>query len=220
MNINTEENYWPAFVANLAEMAQPLDDFIAALAENGHYTARNYYGINRGWCSSHNSDIWAMTNPVGEKREKPEWANWNMGGAWLVQTLWQRYLFTQDDDYLRRVYPLLKGAADFCLDWLIPNPNNPEELITAPSTSPENEYVTDKGYHGVTCYGGTADLAIIRELLLNVIAASSVCGDNIATYKTDRQGRRPERVVLRLARLRPAPPSPEPPHWPLPWRPY
>ena len=115
-----------------------------------------------------------------------------MGGAWLVQTLWERYLFTQDKEYLKNVaYPLMKGAADFCLDWLIPNPNNPEELITAPSTSPENEYVTDKGYHGVTCYGGTADLAIIRELLLNVIAASSVCGDNIATYKTALNRLRP-----------------------------
>ena len=181
VNINTEENYWPAFVANLAEMAQPLDDFIAALAENGRYTARNYYGISRGWCSSHNSDIWAMTNPVGEKREKPEWANWNMGGAWLVQTLWQRYLFTQDDDYLRRVYPLLKGAADFCLDWLVEHNG---ELITAPSTSPENEYVTDAGYHGMTCYGGTADLAIIRELFENVIAAAAVCGDDVTAYRS------------------------------------
>ena len=77
MNINLEENYWPAFVANLSEMAQPLDDFIKALAENGKHTAKNYYGINKGWCASHNSDLWAMTNPVGEKREWPEWANWN-----------------------------------------------------------------------------------------------------------------------------------------------
>ena len=178
VNINLEENYWPAFVANLAEMAQPLDGFIQSLAANGVYTAQNYYGINEGWCSSHNSDIWAMTNPVGEKNENPMWANWNMGGAWLVNTLWERYQFTQDKSYLQTVaYPLMKGAARFCLRWLIENPKQPGELITAPSTSPENEYKTDKGYHGVTCYGGTADLAIIRELLTNTIAAGRILGE-------------------------------------------
>ena len=178
VNINLEENYWPAFVANLAEMAQPLDGFIQSLATNGVYTAKNYYGIDEGWCSSHNSDIWAMTNPVGEKNENPMWANWNMGGAWLVNTLWERYQFTQDKTYLQTVaYPLMKGAARFCLRWLIENPKQPGELITAPSTSPENEYKTDKGYHGVTCYGGTADLAIIRELLTNTIAAGRILGD-------------------------------------------
>ena len=178
VNINLEENYWPAFVANMAEMAQPLDGFIQSLAANGVFTAKNYYGINEGWCSSHNSDIWAMTNPVGEKNESPMWANWNMGGAWLVNTLWERYQFTQDKTYLQTIaYPLMKGAARFCLRWLIENPKQPGELITAPSTSPENEYKTDKGYHGVTCYGGTADLAIIRELLTNTIAAGKILGE-------------------------------------------
>ena len=177
VNINLEENYWPAFVANMAEMAEPLDGFIAGLAANGKYTAKNYYNIGEGWCSSHNSDIWAMTNPVGEKRESPEWSNWNLGGAWLVNTLWERYQFTQDKEYLRNVaYPLMSGAAQFCLRWLIENPKQPGELITAPSTSPENEYKTDKGYHGTTCYGGTADLAIIRELFINTIAAGKVLG--------------------------------------------
>ena len=177
VNINLEENYWPAFVANMAEMAEPLDGFIAGLAANGKYTAKNYYNITKGWCSSHNSDIWAMTNPVGEKNESPEWSNWNMGGAWLVNTLWERYQFTQDKEYLKNIaYPLMKGAADFCLNWLIESPLVPGELITAPSTSPENEYKTDKGYHGTTCYGGTADLAIIRELFINTIAAGKVLG--------------------------------------------
>ena len=177
VNINLEENYWPAFVANMAEMAEPLDGFIAGLAANGKFTAKNFYNIGEGWCSSHNSDIWAMTNPVGEKNESPEWSNWNMGGAWLVNTLWERYQFTQDKEYLRNVaYPLMNGAAQFCLRWLIENPKQPSELITAPSTSPENEYKTDKGYHGTTCYGGTADLAIIRELFINTIAAGKVLG--------------------------------------------
>jgi alpha-L-fucosidase 2 len=184
VNINLEENYWPAFTANLAEMAQPLDGFIQALARNGRNTASNYYGISRGWCSSHNSDIWAMTNPVGENNEKPEWANWNLGGAWLVNTLWERYLFTQDMEFLQQVaFPLMQGAADFCLDWLVENPKEPGQLFTAPSTSPENEYVTDKGYHGMTCYGGTADLAIIRELFQNTIVACQLCGIDASAYE-------------------------------------
>ncbi len=177
VNINLEENYWPAEIANMPEMVMPLDGFVKALADNGATTAKNYYGIDKGWCSSHNSDIWAMTNPVGEKHENPEWSNWNMGGAWLVETLWEHYLYGMDKEYLRTVaYPLMKGAAEFCLNWLIPDPNNPKQLITAPSTSPENEYVTDKGYHGETCYGGTADLAIIRELLINTSMACQILG--------------------------------------------
>ena len=173
VNINLEENYWHAEEANLSEMVMPLDGYISSLAKTGKYTAKHYYGINQGWCSSHNSDIWAMSNPVGEKQESPEWSNWNMGGAWLVNTLWEHYDFNRDKKYLYdTAYPLMKGASDFMLKWLIENPKKKGELITAPSTSPENEYVNDKGYHGTTCYGGTADLAIIRELLTNTLKAA------------------------------------------------
>ena len=193
VNINLEENYWPAFVANLAEMAMPLDDFIQALSTNGAFTAKNYYGIHEGWCSSHNSDIWAMTNPVGAKHGVPMWANWNLGGAWLVNTLWERYLFTQDESFLRNTaYPLMKGAAEFCMAWLIENPKKPGELITAPSTSPENEYITDKGYRGTTCYGGTADLAIIRELLTNTISARNI----LHPHPTDEESHTPYYIGL------------------------
>lgn len=179
MNINLEENYWHAEVSNLSEMTKPLDGFIKALAANGSNTAKNYYGIDKGWCASHNSDIWAMTNPVGEGKDSPKWANWNMGGAWLVNTLWEHYLFTQDRKYLEETaYPLMKGAAEFCMEWLVDNPRKPGELITAPSTSPEAVYVTDKGYEGTTLYGGTADLAIIRELLYNTGYAADILGDS------------------------------------------
>lgn len=193
VNINLEENYWPAEVANLGELTMPLYTFMGSLAANGKHSAKNYYGIDHGWCSSHNSDIWAMTNPVGEKRESPEWSNWNMGGAWLTQNVWEHYAYTCDKAYLRDVaYPLLKGASEFMLAWLIPNPKNPDELITAPSTSPENEYVTTDGYHGTTCYGGTADLAIIRELFINTISATKI-------LKTDAALRRDlEQSLLRL----------------------
>ncbi|MBP3775703.1 MAG: glycoside hydrolase family 95 protein [Prevotella sp.] len=191
MNINLQENYWPAFNCNLTEMATPLDRFIQALAINGQHTAKNYYNVENGWCAGHNSDIWAMTCPAGDKtpKSKPEWANWNLGGAWIVLTLWERFLFTQDRQYLQHVaYPLMKGAADFCVDWLLGTPLCKNELITAPSTSPENEYVNSQGYHGMTCYGGTADLAIIRELLSNTIKASQLLGDDYSRYaKTQAQ---------------------------------
>lgn len=199
MNINLEENYWHAETANLAEMAEPLIAFVGCLAENGKHTARNYYGIHRGWCASHNSDLWAMTNPVGEKRELPEWANWNLGGAWLTQAVWEHFLFNPDTTYLRQTaFPLMKGAAGFCADWLVENPNAPDELITAPSTSPENEYVTDSRYHGMTCYGGTADLAIIRELFHNTIVAARIVGDSIAGELRDKLSRlQPYRIGRR-----------------------
>ena len=195
VNINLEENYWPAEVANLSEMTTPLWGFMQSLANNGRHVAHNYYGIDRGWCSSHNSDIWAMANPVGEKRESPEWSNSNLGGAWLSQALWEHYQYTLDKEFLTHTaYPLLRGASAFCLDWLIENPKEPGQLITAPSTSPENEYKTPEGYHGTTCYGGTADLAIIRELFENTLAAGSIVGGDKAFLKEVRKS---------LARLHP-----------------
>lgn len=195
VNINLEENYWPAEVAAMPEMVEPLNDFIKALSATGAYTARNYYGIDKGWCCGHNSDIWAMTNPVGEKNESPMWSCWNMGGAWLVNALYEHYAFSLDNEYLRTTaYPLMKGAAEFCLAWLIENPNVKGELITAPCTSPENEYRLPDGYIGCSVYGGTADLAIIRELFINTIDAASVLG-------VDKQMQK--QMQKALARLRP-----------------
>ena len=175
ININLQENYWPAEVTNLPELVMPVDGLVKAIATTGKYTAKHFYGINQGWCAGHNSDAWAMTNPVGNKRESPKWSNWNMGGAWLVQTLWDHYDYTRDLQYLRQTaYPLMKGAADFMLRWLVENPNKPGELITAPCTSPEAEYITDKGYQGCTFYGGTSDLAIIKELFGNTLKGAQL----------------------------------------------
>lgn len=177
ININLEENYWPCDVAAMPEMFEPLSTFCENLAKTGHCNAWNYYGIREGWSCGHNSDIWAMTNPVGEKQESPTWSNWNMGGAWLMQNVYDHYLYTQDGHYLRRTaYPLMRGASRFMLHWLIPNPINPNELITAPSTSPEAFYINTKGYKGATMYGGTADLAIIRELFTNTLQAARTLG--------------------------------------------
>lgn len=195
MNINLEENYWHAEVANLPEMTRPLEGFIGALMVNGSHTARNFYGIDHGWCCCHNSDLWAKTSPVGDGVQSPKWSNWNMGGAWIVSTLWEHYLFSPDDDYLRNIaYPAMKGAAEFCSDWLIPNPLKPDELITAPATSPEAEYVTPDGYHGCTAFGATADLAIIRDLFAATIRAARILG-------TD--GQLADKLQSQLSRLHP-----------------
>ena len=194
-NINLEENYWPAEVTGLGEMVMPLYDYLKALSVNGRHVAQNFYGVNRGWCAGHNSDIWAMANPCGSGEGNPHWANWNMAGAWLVNTLWEHYRFGGDRDYLAQTaYPLMKGAAEFCLDWLTENPKQPGELITVPSTSPEANYITDSGFEGGTLYGGTADLAIIRELFTNTLEAAR-------TLNTDKDFQK--QISSALARLHP-----------------
>ena len=173
ININAEENYWGAETTNLSEMHQSLLGFIKNVATNGTVTARNFYGAKEGWVACHNSDIWAMSNPVGDfGKGDPVWANWNMGGTWLSTHLWEHFTFTQDTSWLRNEgYPLMKGAAQFCLGWLVPDKSG-KYLVTSPSTSPENKYVTREGYHGATFYGGTADLAMIRECFEQNIAAA------------------------------------------------
>lgn len=192
-NINAEENYWLAENTNLSEMHQPLLGFIKNLATTGKTTAQQFYGVN-GWCLAHNSDIWAMTNPVGDfGHGDPNWANWNMGGAWIATHLWEHYQFTKDEAFLKNeAYPLMQGAAQFCLEWMVPDKKG--NLITSPSTSPENIYVTPAGYAGATLYGATADLAMIRELFQQTIKASE-------QLKTDTEFRK--KLTEALAKLYP-----------------
>ncbi len=178
-NINAEMNYWLAEVCNLSEMHQPLLSFIENLSKTGAATAKNFYNA-KGWTVAHNSDIWAMTNPVGNYGEgSPSWANWNMGGAWLATHLWEHYTFTQDKAFLDKyAYNLMRGAAEFCLDMLIDDGKG--RLVTSPSTSPENIFITPTGYAGATAYGTTADLAMIRELFLQTIEASKILSKDAA----------------------------------------
>lgn len=180
-NINLEENYWAAEVTNLSEMHRPLMDFISHLSQTGEKTARAYYGVDKGWCLAHNSDIWAMTCPVGLNGGDPSWACWNMGGAWIATHIWEHYLFTQDKDFLRTHYPILKGAAEFCLNWLVEKDG---KLITSPGTSPENKFITPDGYAGATSYGCTADLAFTRQCLMDARDAAEVLGTDKDFRKT------------------------------------
>ncbi|PAM95968.1 hypothetical protein B4N84_05325 [Flavobacterium sp. IR1] len=174
MNINVEENYWLAENTNLSEMHLPLLNFIKNLSVTGKVTAKTFYGVNQGWASAHNSDIWAMTNPVGNfGKEDPSWACWPISGAWLSTHIWEHYVFTQDKKYLKNEgYPLMKGASAFLLGWLVTDKNG--KLITSPSTSPENKYIAPDGFIGATMYGGTADLAMIRECFDKTVKASKV----------------------------------------------
>ena len=181
-NINAQENYWLAENTNLSEMHKPLLGFIKNAATTGKITAKTFYGVN-GWAVAHNSDIWAMSNPVGDfGKGSPHWANWNMGGTWLATHLWEHYTFTKDKTFLKNeAYPLMQGAAQFCLEWLIEDKNG--NLITSPATSPENMFITSDGYKGGTVYGGTADLAMIRELFQQTIKAASTLNMDVEFRK-------------------------------------
>lgn len=178
-NINTEMNYWLAENTNLSECHQPLFDFMKELAVNGAKTAQVNYNILKGWVTHHNSDLWAKTSPPGgydwDPKGMPRWSAWPMAGAWFSTHLWEHYLFTGDRRFLKEeAYPLMKGAAEFMLHWLIKDPGS-DYLITAPSTSPENT-VKIKGKEYQLSIASTMDMSIIRELFTALIKSSAELG--------------------------------------------
>ncbi len=172
ININTQMNYWPAEVTNLSEMHLPLFDLIKNIAKTGKRTAREFYNMN-GWVAHHNSDIWATSNPVGDKGNgDPKWANWPQGGNWLCQHLWEHYSFTKDKIFLQQTaYPLMKSAAEFCMDWLVTDKNG--YLVMVPSTSPENDFKYDDGKTSGIGVATTMDMSIIWDLFTNLVQASA-----------------------------------------------
>jgi alpha-L-fucosidase 2 len=179
-NINAQMNYWPAEMVNLSEMHLPFMEFIKNTAITGRETAKNFYKA-KGWAVHHNSDIWATSNPVGDLgKGSPTWANWAMGSPWLSQHLWEHYAFTGDKDFLQNTaYPLMKEAALFCLDWLVEDPAN-GLLVTAPASSPENVFITEKGEKGSISVATTMDMSIIRDLFTNLVEASEILGKDEA----------------------------------------
>ena len=188
ININTQMNYWPAETTNLAECATALFDFLQGLSVNGAKVAAVNYGA-RGWCSHHNSDLWRQAAPVGNfGGGSPCWANFPLSGAWLCTHLWEHYSFGGDLDFLSQVaYPIMKGAAEFCLDWLIEDGEG--HLVTCPATSAENVFVTAAGVRAETSMATTFDMAIIAQHFENCIAAAEALGidaDFAAQLKTAR----------------------------------
>ena len=166
VNINTEMNYWPVEICNLAECHEPLIQMVQELVEPGSRTAKVNWGAG-GWVCHHNTDLWRATAPI----DGPAWGLWPTGGAWLSKHLWDHYEFNPDNAYLTKVYPTMKGAAQFFLDTLVEEPKR-KWLVTCPSLSPEN---THPG--GATvCAGPTIDMQIIRDLFDNCIKAGGILG--------------------------------------------
>ncbi|MGY4769542.1 glycoside hydrolase family 95 protein [Kribbella sp. CWNU-51] len=168
VNINTEMNYWPAETTGLSECHEPLLAYIEHLAVAGRRTARERYGCG-GWAAHHNADAWCWTLPVDGD---PRWSNWPMAGVWLVRHLWDHYAFTDDVEFLLRAWPILRGAAEFCLDWLAEQPDG--SLGTAPSTSPENTYLDAEGQPASVTVSSTMDLALIADLFDRCVRTAEV----------------------------------------------
>jgi alpha-L-fucosidase 2 len=166
ININTEMNYWPAEVTNLAECVEPLARLVRELAETGARTAKVHYGAN-GWVCHHNTDLWRASAPI----DGPQWGMWPLGGAWLALHLWDHYDYGGDRKFLAESYPLMKGAAQFFLDTLVEEPTH-KWLVTSPSISPENEH--PRG--GAVCAGPTMDAQILRDLFTRCIQAAEILG--------------------------------------------
>ncbi|QJD88453.1 glycoside hydrolase family 95 protein [Cohnella herbarum] len=172
-NINAQMNYWLAESCNLSECHEPLFDLIDGLRVTGEHAAEVNFDC-RGWTVNHNVDLWRSATAVGGNAK---WAYWPMGAAWLCWHLWNRYEHTLDRTFLaERVYPGLKGAAEFCLDWLVENPEG--YLVTCPSTSPENDFLTAEGERCSVAYGSTMDMSLIRELFRHCIEAGEILDED------------------------------------------
>ncbi|MEI9863746.1 MAG: glycoside hydrolase family 95 protein [Limisphaerales bacterium] len=170
ININTEMNYWPAETGNLGECVEPLTQMVLEMAETGAKTAKVMYAA-RGWVAHHNTDLWRATAPV----DGPTWGMWPLGGAWLLQNLWEHYLFTGDRDYLKKIYPAMQGSVQFFMDTLVEDPTN-HWLVTCPSLSPENN---NPAANNTSITAGPAmDSQILRDLFANYIRATEILGED------------------------------------------
>ena len=168
ININAEMNYWPAEPTNLPELHEPLIQMIRELAEAGSVTAKTMYGAG-GWVAHHNTDIWRITGPV----DGAYWGMWPMGGVWLSQHLFDKYEFSGDTEYLRSVYPVMKGAAEFCLDVLQEHPET-GWLVIVPSNSPENSPADH--YQSSMSAGTTMDNQLVADIMQKTLKAAEILG--------------------------------------------
>lgn len=197
-NINTQMNYWPAETGNLTELTEPLFTMIAELTDQGSEVAREHYGA-RGWVFHQNTDLWRVAAPM----DGPTWGTFTVGGAWLTTHMWEHYRYTQDKQFLEKVYPIMKGSVDFFMDFLIPYPGT-NWLVTSPSNSPENppkgegyEYfydeVTGMYYFTTIVAGATIDMQILKDLFGYYIAATEILNMDKAYAKEVSKAR--ERLV-------------------------
>lgn len=168
LNINLQMNHWLTEVCNLPELNSPLTELTKGLVKSGEQTAKSFYGAD-GWVAHWGTNPWRYTAPG----EDPSWGATNTGGAWLCQHLYNHYLYTQDVDYLKDVYPVMKGSAEFFHSTMITEPSH-GWLVTAPTTSPENAFIDSDGRWTYVCMGSTMDVQVVTELLRNVIEANKI----------------------------------------------
>lgn len=169
LNINLQMNYWPSEVTNLSELHTPLKNLVAGMVSSGEVTAKSFYGAD-GWVAHMMTNPWYFTAPG----EHASWGATNTGGAWLCEHLWEHYAFTRDESYLKEVYPVLKGAAQFFLSSMIEEPGH-GWLVTAPSSSPENAFYMPGTRKAISaCMGPTMDVQLVKELFTNTIRASEI----------------------------------------------
>ncbi len=181
ININAEMNYWPAERTNLAELHEPFLTMVKELSEAGQETAKTMYGA-RGWMAHHNTDIWRVTGAI----DGAFWGMWTAGGGWTAQHLWEHYLYGGDKNYLTSIYPALKGAALFYVDFLVKHPNYPW-LVVNPGSSPEN---APKAHAGSSLDAGTTmDNQIVFDAFSTVIRAAELLKKDASFADTLRQMR-------------------------------
>lgn len=194
ININTEMNYWPAEVCGLTECLEPLFSMVGDLSETGANTARTMYGC-MGWMAHHNTDIWRIAGPV----DGGTWGMFPNGGAWLATHLWEHYLFTLDREFLAKWYPVLKGAADFYLDYMQVDPTT-GCLVVVPSVSPEHGGV---GKANPLCAGCTMDNQIVFDILDATRKSAEILGKDEKYRRTldDAISRLPGMKVGRYGQL-------------------
>ena len=184
-NINTEMNYWAVETANLSELSEPLITMVKELTDQGSKVAKEHYGA-KGWVFHQNTDLWRAAAPM----DGPTWGTFTVGGAWLTTHLWEHYLFTPDKDYLKEVYPVIKGSVEFFMDFLVEHPNG-KWLVTNPSNSPENppkgdgykyfyDEVTGMYYFTTITYGATIDNQILKDLFGYYASAAEILGKDQA----------------------------------------
>ena len=170
-NINMEMNYWPSEMTNLSDLNEPLFRLIREVSETGKESAQTMYGKN-GWILHHNTDIWRVTGGI----DKAASGMWMTGGAWVSSHLWQHYLYSGDKEFLRKAYPIMKGAATFLDEMLIPEPEH-GWLVISPAVSPENVHPSKDGKIAMS-YGTTMDNELLHELFSSVIRASEILGED------------------------------------------
>ena len=174
ININAEMNYWPALIGNLAETQEPLFEMTRELSETGAKTAKEMYDC-KGWVAHHNTDLWRIAGPV----DGTPWGMFPTGGAWLTTHIWQHYLYTGDKEFLAKYYPVMKGAAEFLLDYMQTYPAAGEIkqaagwLMTVPTVSPEHG---PRGKGTNVCAGSTMDNQIAFDVLSQALLAAQALG--------------------------------------------